>query len=129
MIDLKQKQLKEWQERNFPRSRYESMTKDQLIDLILPLQMALGMCEEVGEVAHAVLKGSQNIREGVKGIDKEAVFDGCGDVNIFATQLLSSLNMSVEQAYSITIHYILKRDWINNPENGDTEDANNSIPK
>ena len=41
MIDLKQIELKEWQERNFPRSRYEAMTKDQLIDMILAMQFTL----------------------------------------------------------------------------------------
>ena len=45
MIDLKQKELRAWQESNF------GTHEDDV------LKCALGMAEEVGEVGHHVLKG------------------------------------------------------------------------
>lgn len=115
MIDLKQRELAEWQEMNFPRARYEAMSKDQLIDMVLIMQFALGMAEEVGEVCHHVLKGTQQIREGVKGIDADEVADGVVDTHIFGTQLLTKLNKDIERETAEVTEKVLQRDWVNNP--------------
>jgi NTP pyrophosphatase (non-canonical NTP hydrolase) len=119
MIDLKQKQLKEWQDKNFPRSRYEQMTKDQLIDFILLMQFTLGMAEEIGEVAHHILKGIQGIREGVDGIDKKEVADGVVDSLIFGQQLLSELKVDAEKEIEEVTEKVLQRNWVKNPESGE----------
>jgi len=115
MIDLKQTMLKNWQEKNFPRSRYEAMTKDELIDMILIMQFTLGMAEEVGEICHHILKGAQGIRGGVNGIDKKQVADGFGDTIVFGEQLCSALDINAEEEVSEVIDAVLKRNWKEDP--------------
>lgn len=114
-MDLKQKELKEWQDHNFPRRRYEILSKDQLIDMIILLQVALGINEEAGEIAHAVLKGTQGIREGINGIDKELVADGVSDNFIYGLQLLSELKVDAEAEIPKVIDQVLQRNWLDNP--------------
>lgn len=116
MIDLKQKELKEWQDRNFPRSRYENMTHDELVDMVLLLQFALGMAEEVGEVCHHVLKGTQGIRGGTNGMNKKEIADGVADTGIFGLQLLSRLDVDAEQEISEVTEAVLARDWKESPD-------------
>lgn len=118
MIDLKQTELKKWQDNNFPRSRYEDMTKDQLIDMILVMQMALGVAEEAGELVHHVLKGSQGIREGINGFDKVEIADAVSDGLIFGMQALSLLEVDAEREIETVTNKVLKRDWVSNPEDG-----------
>ena len=118
MIDLKQVALKEWQDKNFPRSRYEDMTKDQLIDMILVMQMALGVAEEAGEMVHHVLKGSQGIREGINGFDKVEIADAVSDGLIFGMQALSLLEVYAEKEIEKVTSKVLERDWVSNPEDG-----------
>jgi NTP pyrophosphatase (non-canonical NTP hydrolase) len=103
MIDLKQKELAEWQDRNF------GMPEDTA------LKCALGMSEEVGEVCHHVLKGTQRIRGGKNGINKKEVADGVADVLIYGINLLSFLEINAEKEISEVIEKVLKRDWKTNP--------------
>jgi len=103
MIDLKQKQLKEWQEKNF------GIHEDDI------LKCALGMSEEVGEVCHHVLKGVQKIRFGIGGIDKKQVADGIADTLIFGLQILSKLDLDAEKEIAEVIEKVLQRDWIKDP--------------
>lgn len=64
-----QKQLSDWQAKNFPPTEYMQKVK--------PLHLALGIAEEVGELAEATI--------GVK--KQELLRDAIGDVAIYATQL------------------------------------------
>ena len=114
MIDLKQKELYEWQSRNFPRERYLVLSKEQLVDIIYTLQVTLGICEEAGEVAHHVLKGIQGIREGINGIDKEQVADGIADTLVYGQQLASELKIDLETEIPKVIDSVLQRNWIDN---------------
>ena len=116
MIDLKQKELAEWQNKNFPRSRYEEMTKSQLIDMILVIQFALGMAEEVGEVCHHILKGVQAIRGGVNGFNINEIADSIVDSSIFGQQLLSRFGVDSESEIEKVTEKVLKRNWVDNPE-------------
>lgn len=102
MLSLKQKELHEWQERNF------GTHEDDV------LKCALGMAEEVGEVCHHVLKGTQRIRSGVNGINAEQVADGVADTFIYGIQLLSVLGMNAEEVIAKTIDEVLTRDWTTN---------------
>ncbi|MDH4318552.1 MAG: hypothetical protein OEV64_09205 [Desulfobulbaceae bacterium] len=122
MIDLKQKELAEWQDRNFPRSKYDHLDREQLLDMVLLLQCALGMAEEVGEVCHHVLKGTQGIRGGANGMNKKEIADGVADTGIFGLQLLSRLDVDAESEISEVTEAVLSRDWKENPAgagNGD----------
>lgn len=104
MIDLKQKELNEWQVKNF------GVHGDDL------LRFALGMSEEVGEVCHHVLKGTQKIRGGLNGINKDEVADGVADTLIYGMQLLTALGMDAEKEISAVVDKVLKRDWHKNPQ-------------
>lgn len=103
MIDLKQKELKEWQSKNFGNYPDDA------------LRCAIGMAEEVGEVCHHVLKGTQKIREGINGINKEEVADGVADALIYGLQLLSTLGIDAEKEIAAVIEKVLQRDWKKNP--------------
>ena len=115
MIDLKQKELKKWQDKNFPDDDLFKLSKDELIHIIRLQQMALGVNEEAGELAHHVLKGIQKIRGGTGGIDMKAAADSVADGLVFGTQLCSLENTDAESAIEQTIDEVLARDWINNP--------------
>lgn len=104
MIDLRQKELADWQERNFGEPDDDTA-----------LKCALGMAEEVGEVCHHVLKGTQGIRGGVNGIDSDEVADGVADVLIYGLQLLSFLNLDAEREIAAVIEKVLQRDWKSDP--------------
>ena len=114
-----QELLFDWQCKNFPQEDLENLSKEELIKMVKILQMTLGVCEEAGEVAHAVLKGTQKIREGRNGIDKNLVADGFGDIYVFGNQLLSFLEVKVQDALHETIKTVFKRDWKVNPHNGE----------
>ncbi len=103
MIDLKQKELADWEERNFGRH------DDDV------LKVALGMAEEVGEVCHHVLKGTQKIRGGLNGMNKAEIADGVADTLIYGIQLLSRLDMDAEKEISEVIDKVLARDWKKDP--------------
>jgi len=121
MINPKQTELAEWQNKNFPIESLLKLSKEDLVLMICNLQMALGMCEEVGEIAHAVLKGTQRIREGKDGIDKDLIADGFGDVFIYGSQLMTLNKIAVSSAINQTIQQVLKRDWNQNKDNGSVE--------
>lgn len=101
MIDLKQEELAGWQVKNFGQAD--------------ALQCALGMAEEVGEVCHHVLKGTQRIRGGVNGLNKKEIADGVADTLIYGLQLLSVLGLDAEKEISAVIEKVLQRDWKGNP--------------
>ena len=109
MIDLKQKELYEWQVRNFGRHDDDA------------LKCASGMAEEVGEVCHHVLKGTQRIRGGVNGMNKEEIADGVADALIYGLQLLSAIGVDAEAEISAVIEKVLKRNWVDNPS-GDLQE-------
>jgi NTP pyrophosphatase (non-canonical NTP hydrolase) len=102
MIDLRQKELHAWQERNFGNH------EDDI------LKCALGVAEESGEVCHHVLKGTQRIRGGINGINRAEVADGVADVLIYGIQLLTLLDLDAEVEISKVIDKVLKRDWATN---------------
>lgn len=109
MISLRQKELSEWQKRNFGEH------DDDI------LRVALGMAEEVGETCHQILKGVQKIRDGYAGIGTDEAADGVADTMIYGIQLLSLLNVNAEQVLSDTIEKILARDWKKDPVSGGTK--------
>jgi len=119
MIYTKQKELADWQNKNFPIENMLKLSKEDLVLMICNLQMALGMSEEVGEISHTVLKGTQGIREGKNGINKELLADGFGDVFIYGSQLMTLNKVDVSDAINTTIQQVLKRDWQNNKDDGE----------
>ena len=111
---FRQKELAEWQKKNF--SRGETGECDTCA-----FRMLAGMTEELGELAHAVLKYHQGIRGISEKEMKEQVGDAFGDVIVYGTQLLSELGIDAEEAASNAIDGVLKRDWTKDKVTGGSE--------
>jgi len=98
-----QKETQEWRDRNFPGED--------------AAHQALGVCEEAGEIAHAVLKMDQGIRG-----DKEKhlldLEDGIGDLIIFAMGLATNYNLNIDECLQETWNRVKERDWKRNPVDG-----------
>lgn len=104
-MDLKQRELAEWQERNF-----RNVTSEKLV---------LGMAEEVGELCHYILKRAQKIREAADEQEvQEQIADGFADCVIFGIQLMENEGLDAEKVLAKTIKDVLKRDWLSNPSKG-----------
>ena len=100
--------LARWQARNFGSATLQDL--------------ALGVCEEAGELAHAVLKHLQGIR-GLKDpqIAKIKIADALADVCIYATQIATLLRIDFGENYIATVEQVLERDWKTNQENGENQ--------
>jgi NTP pyrophosphatase (non-canonical NTP hydrolase) len=109
MLDLVslQQELHEWRQRNFP-------------DTSGPAHQVLGVAEETGELAHAILKQSQGIRGSFEQHDSE-MKDAVGDVTIYLMGLCSAKGWDFEVILEDTARYVLKRDWLGDPVEGNTQ--------
>lgn len=106
MIDLKQRELSEWQEKNFGKSGNTSKT----------VWCVIGMSEELGELSHFLLKRKQKIREGASGGDlKKEIGDAFADVIIYGIQAMTCEGIDAEQVIKNTISEVLTRNFVNNP--------------
>jgi NTP pyrophosphatase (non-canonical NTP hydrolase) len=86
------------------------------------MHMLAGMTEELGELAHALLKKEQKIRQGLDAtICNVLIADAFGDILVYGNQLLTILGIDAEEAYNNTLKEILQRDWKKFPKNGLTE--------
>lgn len=103
-LDALQKEMHYWRQRNFPTESSE----DQF----------LGVVEEVGELAHAILKHKQAIRS----IDDEKFTalerDSIGDILIYLAGYCSVRGISMAEALLETWAEVEQRDWIANPTDG-----------
>lgn len=106
MFTFKQKELADWQERNFGGTNSTCRTEWCLI----------GMFEELGEFAHWILKREQKIREAADGHDcKEEIADAFADVIVYGIQAMTCEGIDAEKAFTETVQKVLKRDWTKNP--------------
>lgn len=97
---------KEWLDRNFPNQQ--------------PHDGLLGITEEVGELAHAHLKGEQGIRHTPDEI-REMKIDALGDIFIFMLSYCNTNEIDLSLAIDDTWNKIVsRRDWITNPTDGVT---------
>ena len=97
-----------WARRNFPSDLAR-----------LRLRIALGVCEEAGELAHAVLKRDQRFR----GTDEEhqaAAMDAVGDVVVYLMNMCDCEGWSLAEIISDTVASVTKRDWVASPRDGVT---------
>jgi len=100
---LRQKELHEWQERNFGTKPDDD------------LRCTVGMSEELGELSHFILKTKQGIREGANSDCKDEIGDALGDILIYGIQLMTARGIDAEEAIAKTIEQVLQRDWKKNP--------------
>ena len=94
--------LAEWQSRSFV---------NRLTNQSAPAwQLALGVAEEAGELAHAILKHEQGIR-GMQEEDRffEAAGDAVADCVIFCIQLCTSLGLDFSTLLHLTAEEVMKR--------------------
>lgn len=98
-----QEDAREWMERNFPNT-----TADEQF---------LGVVEEVGELAHALLKMKQGIRDS----EVEDAMDAVGDIAIFLMNFCSKKGWSLEDIIEQTWGEVSNRDWQTNPKDGKVE--------
>ncbi len=76
----------------------------------------VGMVEEIGELAHALLKKRQGIRTNQ---DHDAnARDAYGDLRIYGYDLCNRMDWVDGQVVEETWDGVMKRDWTKNPETG-----------
>jgi NTP pyrophosphatase (non-canonical NTP hydrolase) len=100
-----QSERKVWADRNFPQANAE----DHLI----------GVMEELGELAHANLKGRMKVRAGVNdGALVDAERDAVGDIVIYLTGYCSDRGFSIAECVERSWDEVKDRDWVSNPVDG-----------
>jgi NTP pyrophosphatase (non-canonical NTP hydrolase) len=103
-----QLEARAWRQKNFPE------------DTRTGVHQALGVCEEAGELAHHVLKDSQQIRgnEHLAGIK-----DSVGDIVIYLSGLCDYYGIDLQSAVMDSWAQVKQRDWVKNPETGSSTDT------
>ena len=92
-----------WVKHNFPKQ-----TRQQIF---------MGMTEELGELAHHLLKREQGIRG--EGVDHEAeIRDACADLIIFMMGLADLEGFVLMDAVEEAWTEVKDRDWVRFPRNG-----------
>jgi len=97
-----QEDMKSWLDHNF--EPYESW------------QPLLGVVEELGELAHAHLKQSQNIR--IEENHEEKIKDAIGDIIIFLVSYCNKRGFDLDKIVFDTWSKVKNRDWKEYPVNG-----------
>ena len=82
--------------------------------------LALGIMEELGELARAILKNSQ----GIRGYDDPKKYlseagDAIGDLVIYAINEATKLELDFETLLVLTAAEVMGRDWLKFPLNAD----------
>ena len=99
-LDDLQDEVAEWSRRNFPNNT--------------PIEPLLGLMEELGELAHAHLKGQQGIRHTADEIEYKKR-DALGDLIIQACDYASRGGFHLSDAVLEAWEQVRKRDWLSNP--------------
>ena len=102
-LRLLQVEHKRWLDHNFP-----GQTREQIM---------LGMTEELGELAHHLLKREQGIRGGDVDHDAE-IRDACADLVIFMMGLADLEGFILMDAILEAWDTVKRRDWVKYPKNG-----------
>ena len=97
-MDLRvfQHQVQKWTERNFPDHRQ--------------YQPLLGIMEELGELAHAHLKGEQGIRHTPEEIQAMKI-DAVGDIVVFLADYCNMNGIILEEDIRDTWQKVMQREW------------------
>ena len=97
---------REWADRNFGKQQV--------------WHALAGVMEEIGELAHAILKDSQGIR-GDSQTHRESAADAICDAIIFLTNLATLLDLDLQEEMEKTWQSVKARDWRRFPKNGISE--------
>jgi NTP pyrophosphatase (non-canonical NTP hydrolase) len=85
-----------------------------------PWQPLLGIVEEVGELSHAHLKASQNIR-GTAQEHQAAKADAIGDIIIYLAGYCEAEGLDLGRCVSQAMGEVMSRDWNRFPGDGKTK--------
>ena len=113
-----QSEIHSWSTRNFGHN----------INICFDTSAFLGMVEEIGEIAHAILKLSQGIR-GDQSTHVAAIKDGVADLLIFTLDFCARNNLDAESLLSEVWAKVSRRDWKRNPVTGGDLDAGKESSK
>lgn len=102
-----QQQHAAWEAVNFPMSEQNSM------------HSLVGVVEEVGELAHALLKKDQHIRGSAEEHDAAAK-DAIGDIFIYMAGLCNKNGWNMEECIKRAWIEVGNRDWTKNKVDGGT---------
>jgi NTP pyrophosphatase (non-canonical NTP hydrolase) len=107
MMDFNRLQgvARDWRERNFPPEQRDA------------LRQTLGVAEETGELAHAILKMDQGIRGDTEKHMLDAA-DAIGDIVIYLTGVCDVLQLEFDECVMDAWTRVSKRDWVADPEGG-----------
>ena len=81
----------------------------------------MGLVEEVGELAHALLKQRQGIRGTPEQLEEEAQ-DAVGDIVIYLADLCHRRRWDLPAIVRATWSRVSRRDWKAHPEDGGDPD-------
>jgi len=81
----------------------------------------LGIVEEVGELAHSILKRRQGIRQGSSESHEAKIKDAIGDIAIYLMDFARCQGYELSEAIAETWQQVKKRDWRKFPINGRTK--------
>jgi NTP pyrophosphatase (non-canonical NTP hydrolase) len=114
MLKKTQDEIIEWSHRNFgevPNSQ-------------IPIRVSsfLGMVEEVGEIAHAILKQAQGIR-GTSEEHEEELSDGIADLLVYTLDFCGRNNRNSEELLAKIWAKVKQRDWNKNKKDGEVKDS------
>jgi NTP pyrophosphatase (non-canonical NTP hydrolase) len=112
-LDEVQERVAQWSSRNFPREAPHGGPRSAIAPEY-DVQALLGLVEEVGELAHAILKRSQ----GIRGVHDEAVADAIGDIVIYLADLCSRSGLSLAECVARAWREVERRDWRIRPTTG-----------
>lgn len=106
IIETQQMEHETWQRQNFGEAATAANS-------------FLGMVEELGEMAHAMLKHAQEIRGmGAKHALLEKVIDAHCDLIIFSYGVANDLGYDLEGELEKTWARVKNRNWVDDPERG-----------
>lgn len=99
-MEKTQREIHAWSTRNF----------GERVEIDYNISSFLGMVEELGEIAHAVLKLSEGIR-GTREENLAAIEDGVGDLLIFTLDFCARNGLDAEELLRRTWDQVKQRDW------------------
>lgn len=100
MLNKLQNEIKAWTEKNFP----DATAEEQFI----------GVVEEVGELAHAILK----LKQGIRGTEQQLIeeeHDAIGDIAIYLINYCERRGYDFEKILAVTWEQVQSRDWKADP--------------
>lgn len=102
-FDWLQLEVGEWSRKNFPNNRQDN-----------PFY---GVVEEVGELAHALLKQDQGIRGTFEEHTNDAK-DAVGDILVYLADFCERRNWSMQEIVEEVWGKVKQRDWTKNQKDG-----------